>query len=95
MLQGTGKGLDRGLVLSRLGRGRQALPWFQRQPTEFAYALDAPGHLERARIYDELGETEEAVEYYTRFIELWRDADPTLQPQVEEARDRLEALSSL
>ena len=33
-----------------------------------------------------------AAYYYTRFIELWREADPEVQPQVEDVRRRLARL---
>ncbi len=53
----------------------------------------------RARSYRRLGElheqrgdTAKAVEYYNEFVELWRDADPELQPQVEDVKRRLAAL---
>lgn len=42
-----------------------------------------------ARIRDEAGDADEAVQLYARFITLWKDADPELQPQVEAARARL------
>ena len=45
-----------------------------------------------APLYEELGETERALHYYRRLVELWEDADPELQPQVEHARERIEAL---
>lgn len=47
---------------------------------------------DRARALDGLGRTDEAVEYYRRFLEAWNDADPELQPQVAEARTRLAEL---
>jgi hypothetical protein len=33
------------------------------------------------------------VNYYTKFIDLWKDADPDLQPKVTEVRKRLARLS--
>ena len=45
-----------------------------------------------APLYEELGETERALHYYRRLVELWEDADPELQPQVEHARERIAAL---
>jgi serine/threonine-protein kinase len=48
--------------------------------------------LRRAELHERRGERAEALAYYARFIELWKDADPHLQPQVESARlavDRL------
>ena len=32
------------------------------------------------------------MEHYERFVELWAEADPELQPQVTEVRSRLERL---
>ena len=43
-------------------------------------------------MYEERGSPGEAVPHYERFVELWADADPILQPQVAAVRARLEAL---
>ena len=45
-------------------------------------------------LYDARGDRAEAAEAYSRFVELWKDADPELQPHVEAARKRLEMLRS-
>jgi hypothetical protein len=50
--------------------------------------------LERARIADRLGQREAAGELYRFVAELWKKADPELQPYVAEARDRSERLSA-
>jgi hypothetical protein len=42
--------------------------------------------------YEERGDLGKATEYYTRFVTLWKDADPELQPRVAEVRRRLEGL---
>ena len=47
-----------------------------------------------ARLRDEAGDTEEAAAYYARVIQFWEDADPELQPLVEEARNRLQEIVS-
>ena len=47
-----------------------------------------------ARLRDAAGDTEEAARFYARFIQFWRDADPELQPLVEEARNRLQEIVS-
>ncbi|HSH75553.1 MAG TPA: hypothetical protein VLA09_07725, partial [Longimicrobiales bacterium] len=39
------------------------------------------------------GEAARAARYYDRFIELWSDADDSVQPRVEAARARLQRLS--
>ena len=43
-------------------------------------------------IYEGKGESRKAMEQYAKFVELWADADPELQPQVKEIRGRLERL---
>ncbi len=44
-------------------------------------------------MFEAKGDTAKAVEYYSRFTELWKDADPDLQARVKEARDRIARLS--
>ena len=46
-----------------------------------------------ASVHSRLGHRTEAAEYYARFIELWSDAEPELQPLVGEARERLAELA--
>ena len=43
-------------------------------------------------LYEERGDLGKASQYYTRFVTLWQDADPELQPRVAEVRRRLEGL---
>src|SRR5438067_10053237 len=43
-------------------------------------------------LYEARGDRERAARHYTRFVELWRDADPELQPQVSAVRQRLTRL---
>ncbi len=45
-------------------------------------------------LYDDAGDVEKAVEYYNWFVDLWTEAEPALQPQVEQVRDRLAALTA-
>jgi tetratricopeptide (TPR) repeat protein len=52
-------------------------------------ALERLGHL-----YDERGNREKAAENYARFVELWADAEPELQPRVRAARERLDEISA-
>jgi hypothetical protein len=59
---------------------------------ELAYL--APAHRGRAMALDALGRYEEALHYYRRYATRWQDADPHLQPQVEEARQRIRELEA-
>lgn len=55
--------------------------------------LEALGYLHRARLHERRGEGAEAVRYYSYFLELWSEADPHLQPQVESARHAVDRLA--
>lgn len=55
--------------------------------------LEALGYLRRAQLHERRGENAEAVRYYGYFLELWSEADPYLQPQVESARRAVDRLA--
>jgi len=44
------------------------------------------------RCHEVLGETEVAVRYYRRLLDLWSEADPGMQPRVERLRRKVEGL---
>jgi tetratricopeptide (TPR) repeat protein len=44
-------------------------------------------------LYEARADREKALEYYDKFVELWNDADPELQPLVEDVRDRIARLA--
>jgi serine/threonine protein kinase/predicted Zn-dependent protease len=46
------------------------------------------------KVYQDLGDEAKARDYYEKFLELWKDADPGI-PEVEDAKKRLAALKSL
>jgi tetratricopeptide (TPR) repeat protein/tRNA A-37 threonylcarbamoyl transferase component Bud32 len=52
----------------------------------------AGSHKRLGELYDTKGNTAKALEHYGKFVELWKAADPELQPKVREARARIEAL---
>jgi tetratricopeptide (TPR) repeat protein len=43
-------------------------------------------------LYEARGDRQKAVSYYTKFVELWKNADPELQPKVAEVRRALARL---
>ncbi len=83
-------------LLADIGRDDEALGWLRSIAERASYELVylAPSQLRQAEIYDRRGDREEAVKHYRRFIELWREADPELQPVVNGARKRLAQTSS-
>ncbi len=60
----------------------QVAPWVQ-----------APSLKRLGEIYEAKGDRAKAIENYTRFVELWKDADPVLQPAVREVKERLAKLA--
>ena len=52
----------------------------------------APAHKRLAELYDAKGNAAKAIEHYRAYIDLWKDADPELQPAVSQARRRLAEL---
>jgi len=59
-----------------------------------SYGILRPlGHERAATIYLALGDTASAIKHLAAFTELWRDADPELQPRVESAQRTLAQLA--
>ena len=50
-------------------------------------------HERLGQLYEARGEATKAAEHYRSFIELWKSADPELQPRVADARRRLARLA--
>ena len=54
-----------------------------------------PGTLQRlADLHDQNDNREAATRHYNRFIQLWQNADPELQPQVDAARNALARMAA-
>ncbi|MGH7658467.1 MAG: hypothetical protein ACREL6_09545, partial [Gemmatimonadales bacterium] len=49
--------------------------------------------LRRLGEYYETRDRQKALDYYGKFVELWRAADPELQPQVQEVKQRMARLT--
>lgn len=81
------------------GQGDSALSWYQRvadtpglwNPLNEHYAL-ASTYRRLGEIYELRGEREKAIHYYDEFVDLWKNADAELQPEVDQIAGRLARL---
>jgi len=53
----------------------------------------APTLYRLGELYENAGDSRHATEYYGRFVDLWKNADPELQPRVAEARGRIDRMN--
>jgi tetratricopeptide (TPR) repeat protein len=73
----------------------EAIEWYRRdlEVARWGRPPNRPMIFERlGQLYDETGDLENAAVYYARFVELWAEADPELQPRVLAARARMEEI---
>jgi tetratricopeptide (TPR) repeat protein len=89
-----------GMALDRAGMTDSALAVYERYlSSTWLYrirvdAFDLPHVLRRAgEIYETKGDRARAIQSYERFVSLWREADPVLQPQVTDVKRRLADLT--
>jgi tetratricopeptide (TPR) repeat protein len=90
-----------GSIHDRMGHADSAIAAFERvagTPTmESARWLEsytlAPSLKRLGELYESRGDRRRAADYYGRFIDLWKNADPELQPAVREVRGRLAQLA--
>ena len=72
---------------------------FVKSHTYFRFFLDAlylPSTYKRlGELYEAKGNTGKAIENYQKFVTLWRNADPELQPQVAEVKAKLAKLGAI
>ncbi len=82
--------------LHTLGRDAEAIAWYESRADLFINEMMylAPSHLRRGEIFEALGNREQAVEHYQRFVDLWRTSDPELQGVVRKVEQRLVALGA-
>jgi len=91
---------DLARIHERSGDGDSAIAAYERGITAQGWNKlwddlwgNLPAALKRlGELYEQRGDTDKAVEYYNEFVELWKDADPELQPQVEDVRERIAKL---
>ncbi|HEX6091205.1 MAG TPA: protein kinase [Gemmatimonadales bacterium] len=84
-----------GMAHDRAGRADSAIANY----AEFVNSLGADpwddaqyraaAHFRLAELYEGRGELQKASDQYAAFVQLWKDADPELQPRVREARGRM------
>ncbi|HZI27120.1 MAG TPA: protein kinase [Gemmatimonadaceae bacterium] len=90
---------DEGRALEKLGQPDSAIAQYERfvnghntdaENREFflAAALRRLGEM-----YESKGDRKKALEYYGRFVDLWKDADPELQPLVADVRKQMAQLA--
>ena len=90
---------DLAAVFDAAGYADSAISIYERYvstPDAHRYLVDwisyAPALKRLGELYEERGDSEQAIERYNEFVEIWQNADPVLQPQVQEVRRRLARL---
>ncbi len=68
-------------------------PYWDRLSTVDAIGL-AGAHKRLGELYETKGSTAPAITHYQQFIELWKNADPELQPLVAEAKRKIARLAA-
>ena len=83
-------------LLHAAGRDDEALRWYGSfpEPSGYDIAYLAPAYLRQAEISERLGRSADALRFYRRVTELWRDCDPGLRPLLAEAQRAVARLSS-
>jgi tetratricopeptide (TPR) repeat protein len=92
-LYGIGISYDRG---HQADSARKYLTEYVETPVGGRISLD-PDYLaltlyRLGELYQDAGDTKRAVMYYSRFVDLWKNADPDLQPRVNDVRKQITAL---
>jgi tetratricopeptide (TPR) repeat protein len=90
-----------GIAFERANQPDSALAAYERMADPagaYTKAFDTPWSLapslkRLAELYDARGDKEKAAQYYSRFVNLWKEADPVLQPSLRQAKERLAALA--
>ena len=98
---GDGGSVDRARIYERMGLADSALVEYQGylepHPNRFQCGGDWgnvwKAYLRLGELHEQLGNPERARDYYGRLVDLWRYADPELQPVVAKARSAAQRLS--
>jgi tetratricopeptide (TPR) repeat protein len=88
-----------GLAFDRLGEEDSAIAVYESaiDTTSLSRSLRevrwlGPSYKRLGELYEDR-DRQRALDYYSKFVDLWREADPELQPVVEEVRLRMAELS--
>lgn len=93
--------VTRAELLDRLGDTKRAAEFLavidpsrfgQEQSIDHTAAIYARQFALRGRLYEKLGERDQAIAAYERFTQMWTNADAQLQPEVRAARDAISRL---
>jgi len=83
-------------LLRELGRYSDALTWYSSfehvSPYDLIYL--GPSLRGRGMAMEELGQLDQAADYYARFLDLWKECDRELQPDRADVEDRLARLKA-
>ena len=80
-------------ILKKQGHLQEALQWLENFITHSDDTILIPWcYFKQAQIYELLGETDNAIKYYDKFIEIYQDCDEALQRHVVEAKERRSTL---
>jgi len=89
-----------GRAYERAGQRDSALAVYERAVITPGYtrafeeeATLGPTYRRLGELYEERGQLDKARDYYGRFLDLWKDADPELQPLVRDVKQRLVILT--
>jgi tetratricopeptide (TPR) repeat protein len=66
---------------------RGAASWISNEATFRAPILQRLGEL-----YEAKGQSDKALQHYQEFVDLWKTADPELQPRVRDVKSRIDRL---
>jgi tetratricopeptide (TPR) repeat protein len=95
--------LDLGRAYDAAGVADSAIVMFERYlatPSAARFGINgdvtalAPMYRRLGELYEAKSDTAKATAYFQKFVDLWKNADPVLQPQVAEARRRLARLQA-
>ncbi len=90
---------EQGQAFERLGTPDSAIAAYEALANGrsiFALSRDSylgPALRRLGELYEAKGDREKALLYYGRFVDLWQDADPELQPLVREVKQRMARLA--